>query len=340
MNVALLKDLFNKNQFKDCFARSDECSERIIVAHSIQNNKILKKISDNGILLSLKFDFDNESGQAGYNLGNQGRKIASTFTGFCGYHDQVIFRPIELTDYIPGNREQEFLYAYRSFAKGYYAKKTVLNSYKQIDSWFKSDDIEMLNQYIFSSKEKYITDEMNRYYHFVIKPFVENTELTVNQLEEDQIAFNINLNKNNFHKISSFTIIFNQEYKFASSSMITLFEDLDGHTFNDLSPNARLKFMFINIFPQNGLTYVIFSYYSKDKKSFEKIKNQILSKNEIEQKIITTKIITKYVENFFISPTKWDSLSNEIKEIFLGNSFETSTEGTPINELPDVNVFT
>ncbi|MFS0596893.1 hypothetical protein AB1L16_09140 [Peribacillus frigoritolerans] len=41
----------NKNLWSGCFHTDSNCSQRIIKAHSIQNNKILNKISENGKVL-------------------------------------------------------------------------------------------------------------------------------------------------------------------------------------------------------------------------------------------------------------------------------------------------
>ena len=45
----LYKEMRKKAQFKECiYPDKSCCSEKIIKAHSIQNNKILARISDNG----------------------------------------------------------------------------------------------------------------------------------------------------------------------------------------------------------------------------------------------------------------------------------------------------
>jgi hypothetical protein len=58
-----------------------------------------------------------------------GWKQASTFPGFCGYHDKHLFKPLEDAPFV-GSREQCFLIAYRSLAKEIYAKTS---SAKQSD---------------------------------------------------------------------------------------------------------------------------------------------------------------------------------------------------------------
>ncbi len=79
----------------------------IIDAHSIQNNKILKAISENGHVCGYKMYSKEIEGQ------EIGRKNASTFKGFCHKHD-AIFYPIETEEY-KNSEHQNFLFAYRAF---------------------------------------------------------------------------------------------------------------------------------------------------------------------------------------------------------------------------------
>lgn len=55
-------------------------------------------------------------------FGEIGIKAASTFTGFCNYHDTVIFSEIENKDY-EESEYQNFLYAFRSCIREYVKKK-------------------------------------------------------------------------------------------------------------------------------------------------------------------------------------------------------------------------
>ena len=84
-------------------------SGKIIIsgAHSIQNNGILNRISENGHVMNYNFEKGEFSGK------KLSRHIASTFYGFCNTHD-VIFKPIEIEPYIESEK-QNFLFAYRAF---------------------------------------------------------------------------------------------------------------------------------------------------------------------------------------------------------------------------------
>ena len=76
-------------------------------AHSIQNNGILNRISENGHVTGYSFE------SPGFNGKEYGRSIASVFYGFCNKHDSI-FYPIEVEEY-NNTQEQNFLFAYRGF---------------------------------------------------------------------------------------------------------------------------------------------------------------------------------------------------------------------------------
>ncbi|GLU53272.1 hypothetical protein [Dyadobacter frigoris] len=114
----------SRNITKTCWhplASSSTCkvdrSRKIIVteAHSIQNNGVLSKISENGHVVGFSLD------KNGFEDKEIGKNIASTFLGFCNNHD-AIFYPIETNSY-SGTDEQHFLYAYRAFVVSFHKKR-------------------------------------------------------------------------------------------------------------------------------------------------------------------------------------------------------------------------
>lgn len=52
---------------------------------------------------------------------SKGRKIATTFSGFCEYHDKITFQDIEDCEF-QGSDKQIFLFTYRTFAWHYHKK--------------------------------------------------------------------------------------------------------------------------------------------------------------------------------------------------------------------------
>ena len=89
-------------------------SIRISAAHSIQNNGVLSKIADNGLVTFFGLVKEGFSGK------DLIKNHASIFWGFCNKHDSI-FKPIEIKPYI-GTDEQHFLFAYRGFVVAVHKK--------------------------------------------------------------------------------------------------------------------------------------------------------------------------------------------------------------------------
>ena len=102
------------------------CSKDIIDAHSIQNSKSLDSISENGLVyrfeINLKKIFNKGKNEL-FMPDKIGKSNTSVFRGFCGYHDNKLFKEIDNNNIDP-TQEQSVLLSIRSIAWEIYAKKT------------------------------------------------------------------------------------------------------------------------------------------------------------------------------------------------------------------------
>ncbi|HEC67540.1 MAG TPA: hypothetical protein ENI35_01800 [Candidatus Desulfofervidus auxilii] len=314
-----LKEIQKETFYRECFHKDENCSGRTIKAHSIQKNRILKKLSSNGLVLG--FDYYSHMA-AGFNpfdpiLKEIGVKKASTFTGFCSYHDRAIFGPIENLDYEVGNKAQEFLFAYRAFAKEYHAKMSVQRFLNKLIGKIERDGFKIL--YLNQSKNiPFGYSEWKKASLSFWRRALKGTKDTLKKLEREKIAFNINLDKGRYYKIESDVIVFPKEHYIAVSSIFFLERDLNGKVVNDLRYVSNYgKPIFLNIFPQNGKTYAILSYYKKHKEAFSFLETQVIKKDEnIQKTIISNFIILHPLENFYVSPQKWNSIPDKKKQLF------------------------
>lgn len=117
----------------ECFSPVNmhaNCTRGTINAHTVSRSGSLGAIQRNGHVYSYNLSLEGiqKSGVA-LTPESTGWKQASTFPGFCGFHDKLLFKPLEDEVFI-GSREQCFLIAYRSLAKELHAK---LGSAKQND---------------------------------------------------------------------------------------------------------------------------------------------------------------------------------------------------------------
>ena len=102
---------------------AEECSGKIINAHTISKSGSLKEISENGHVMGSKPSLASLIKSDGkLFLEKVGIKKASTFTGFCSAHDKSIFSPLE-DEEITLSDKQLFLLAYRGFCKELFHKE-------------------------------------------------------------------------------------------------------------------------------------------------------------------------------------------------------------------------
>ncbi|MFA4833668.1 MAG: SEC-C metal-binding domain-containing protein [Patescibacteria group bacterium] len=286
INAALRKEL-NIGSIKEClFPDKTGCSEKVIKAHSIQNNRILDVLSENGEVIMLRPNATE------YNFKIQAEKIgrgrATTFTGFCRNHDKVIFQPIEDSDYKFNNIEQNALFAYRAFVKEQHAK---------------------LSQYNIFSKYKNSYEKMAW--------GLIGAEAAIKDMEYHLDIFRKILFKKEYDLIETKIIVYDKICEFAVSSALNLSYDFEGNSVNNLDDlKKRAIPLFLTVLPSNGKTYVLLSYFKEDRKRFIFIDKQIIGVDEGLQQIRLTNILMINCENIVFSPRLWDRIDTEKQELY------------------------
>lgn len=284
------KKVRKESHIKQClYPDHTKCTEKIISAHSIQNNKILKKISDNGQVYMPCPKVNNPFEiQTIY-----GRKEASVFTGFCGYHDKTIFQPIEDKDFT-GTNEQIFLYIYRAFAIEFHKKQESMEIEKKIYSKLPS----LINDNNF------------------VSPF-NAVKLAIEDFKVEKEIFDQALLGNNYDVLTSFVWEFPHFSNFAGSGYEAPITDLTGKILQDLTDeNSRAAHIFYSVFPENNSTYAIIAWLKVYDELFAPIKEQLSELNDIQRKNYINNSLPIVSENIAIKPSSWDKLSKKQQDEF------------------------
>ena len=252
------------------------CSKDIIRAHSIQDKK-LQSLMEEGKVISFN------SKKNPYRLDEiWGHKEASTFYGFCGYHDKKIFQPIEDCDFV-ASKEQIFLYTYRAFAYGFYTLKKDTLFQHEFDS----------NSYLFTSG---LCDSF--------------------ELNKDIDALNNAIKNTNYEIVTSIIRVFPFAINFAASGMERPERDLQGRCLPDIDlDDDRLPgFIIYNVFSENDKTYVIISWLKFYNELYAPIKAQLESLTDLEFEYYISQTIPMITDNIYIKPSAWNTLSEHQKE--------------------------
>lgn len=283
----------NKKKSEFCLHEDCNCSGKIIKSHSIQNNKILSKLSVNNHVYVAAY---NAEELAGCDLKLYGKNEATTSYCFCSHHDNEIFMDIEHKNYEYTDR-QNLLYAYRAFSKAYFDKIDKRNA-----------DI-----YEFQNCQEQVLSN---------KGIIDNIRGTIIDVEEFNTIkdlFNKAIDNNDYSIIETVTITLDYEIKFATSYLSPVSYDFRGNQINDPWDMAKpRKNIFVNIFPENGKSYIIVSWLKKDSKDFKLYKDQLLKLQGDKEKFYNTmnNMIACQSDNFAFSPQLIDSWDKETLESF------------------------
>ena len=304
VNIALGK-LLKELTIKKCFYPDKvNCSEKIVKAHSIQESRILKRIAKNGEVMMVGPNATKPEFQLA--MKPVGKARATTFTGFCGRHDKIVFQPIEDHDYDPANQEQNLLFAYRALSKEWHAK---LGAFMRGQSKVSESPI--------------------------MGPVVEAYAIALKDIERCAEGFKDALIGKSHDLVSTRHISFDEECLLAVSSMVTIPSDFEGkyfeHFFDFGSPATPL---FITVFPEGGKTHVLLSYHAQHGTTYSFLEPQLVALGQQEQKIRLTNLITLNCENLVLSPDLWSKLADEHKAEFL------KTKKANLIELEKANSYT
>lgn len=281
---------------KNClYVSHSNCDREIIHAHSIQKKKILNEIATNGEVYMLICKTPNIDDQ----IQKFGCKKATVFMGFCGYHDKIIFQPIENCEFIKSNY-QVFLYNYRCFAMTYHKILESLKGYQELTKVAEN----------FS-----VFREMKS----ICKLALTTTTYNFKIILKEKKLFDECFIKNEYDVISNIVWEFDISVKFAATNVITIIHDLEGNKiqYSHLDDQINEIPIYFSIFPEKGKTYCIFSWFKQHDDIFKNYKNQLSQLTENQKKDYINIIIPSQCENVVINPESFDIYDKKKKNDFL-----------------------
>lgn len=133
----LIKKFFLNQKY--CMAyNKNECKGKIIKAHTV-SKKYLRNISDSGHVYMPKSSSHNKTNF--WEINQVGLKEATTFYGFCQFHDDELFKSFEKNNF-NGQYNQVYELTYRALTREYFDKICYVNLNKML----KRGELETLNQ--------------------------------------------------------------------------------------------------------------------------------------------------------------------------------------------------
>ena len=288
------ENIKNEARIKRCLhPNKHECDEKIIKAHAIQNNRILNKISENGMVVSM----DGVQHLMFQTAETKGRKITTVFTGFCKYHDKTLFQEIEDKPFVCSSK-QFFLLTYRTMAWHYHKKQ------EQINATSIQYDKLLQKGYDCSKSEDFLS--------YLTMLSLGNSDNTA-----EKRVFDNHLLNEEYDAISSIIWEIPYEISFAVSMMYELEHDIKGNRINDLKSHETVKKIYLNIFPSDGKSLCIWSWLKENDSVFKPFSKQFKGLTVSDKENYFNNNLPRWTDSIVISPRLWDSWQQPIQEAFI-----------------------
>ena len=316
---AILQKKLDDTDFKICiYPDKSKCKLPIKNAHALQNNGVLSLISDSDHVMVT--DLLNKV-RNGSIIKRISKNIATTFYGFCEYHDTFLFQDIELKEY-QNEVKQNFLYAYRMVAQEYHKKERVITS---LQNCIKENPSILQSPF-----------------------FVENyrmMDLARNDVKTMINIFNEAYINNTFDILHNYVYKFNKQYQFAVTTMYVPASTLNGEQLIDIysKEKDRLPSVFLSVIPNNNCTYFIMSCLNTDYLKIKSYFDEIASLDETMLMRFLNWTLPTYSENIVLNPQLWNSWNSQAKKQYesiisgIGGDFEKLlNQEIPFETLDDI----
>lgn len=292
--VDSMNNIKNEARIKQCLhPKHEECNGKIVKAHAIQNNRILNKIAENGMLVTL----DGVSHYMFQTSDTKGRGITTAFTGFCAYHDKTLFQEIEDKDFI-GSNKQIFLLTYRTMAWHYHKKQeqtmaTCIQAEKMYSHGF---DIAKSEDFV---------------------DFLTGLKLGLNDNNIEKGTFDEALLRENYDSVHSIIWEIPYEISMAVSMMTEIEYDINGNQINDLLSDNTTHKIYLNIFPSAGKSYCIWSWSNISDEVYQSLSEQFLQLSVADKENYLNNNLPRWSDAIVISPRLWNKWGEPIQEALI-----------------------
>lgn len=275
------QELKKKLKRKECLhpESPDGCKGKIVKAHTVQK-AFLKAIARNNHIYA-------PAGELGLAL--RGIRQASTFTGYCAYHDDELFAPIEKRA-LRVNEHHSFLLAYRAMGKEIFNKQ-ILPSLMMWDfgaaNMQRPENERVLGAVIEDPAYADLVRQDHEVFHKMGNAYIEQ----------------------DFSKARYFAIALNRVPDILCSGMTNVEFDFNGKRLQSVFQEHRQDLITLSLLPfRSNRGIAIFAWYGESDVNVKFIRSlESLGKHEIPDALI--RFIFEHFDNFFAAPNWWENLS-------------------------------
>lgn len=292
------------------------CNGSIIKAHTIPKY-VLKKISVNSnVYVPPSIGNVPMFEKLGFRLMLQGIGQATTFTGFCEYHDRVVFSPIENNpiELIP---EHIFLIMYRAVCHELFTKSSQVKSAEHLSNNLLDVDVR---------EEESVTQEFLDVHKY-------STNIGLRDVNCTKHALDTMLQSKDYSDLDYAYFTFNQTPEIVVSGCSSPFMDFDGNDIvglNAYNPDVRLGSICCSILPLTNTSVILFSWLRSDTVCRQLIASLLsIIHDELPTRIIH--YVFSHFETFAVNPTWWEGLDEEIKAKLVAKLYDSANIFSPVD---------
>ncbi len=273
------------------------CNRGIIKAHSVQQHGGLSKIAIKGQVYSFK---DNNVGDIAKGNGLAIPKLvivgkASTFTGFCGLHDDQTFAPIEKHPFI-SCPEHAFLLGYRHFCTELFTKRAAASLLPTLRQADRGKPLE----FQFALQQN-------------VDVFQEGFDQGFKDVEKIKAKYDEALLSKDFSHVQYYIVRFNEVPDLLCCSGYFPAYDFDGVELQSLLVLNKIPdHVNFSIVTTDKGGAAVFSWLG-DNNASERLVKSLHKMSDAELPNAIIRHTFEYCENSYISPVWWDALNEKTK---------------------------
>lgn len=317
-----------------CLVPNCGTPHKTINAHSIQSSNVLQALARQGHVYMI------QSTDSGYEFKLTGIKKASTFTGFCAMHDNDLFNPVDLSDYVDfddNSMDQIARLSLRAVACEHWKKLTALNLYGEMSKHAGNRDANKLAEmlgvelndalYLIETKEQTLAPALL----YAKKDAERGRRMLLSLLNQ--------IEKRKFHLSRACVFRFRSPPLIAAASLFPIQFYLDGSPLVNDPYMDDLPEVALNVLPSGGESLVVFLWHKRFDKSFAPFFEPVVALSVEEKQILISKMLFMHCENFAMSPSLVDSWGREARDALIGLFMRTAYQDVPYARVVDFNLF-
>lgn len=279
-------------------AKLNACGDQPIRAHTVQRRGGLAAIAEDGHVISAKRGFERIFKNEGEIVPDRiGVAHASTFMGFCGFHDNSLFEPIEQANFAL-DEKAAFLLAYRAIAYEFLTKRQALDAISVKRKMDRGQDFETqisIQQYLHLYKEGLMRGMQDLSYW--------------KRMYDDGLA------SGSYSGIKHYAIRFSGVLPFVCCGSFMPEVSFDGKQLQILTrATTDLDHVCVNISSMNGQTFVVFAWLDRPNGPAEDFVRSFSALPDASKANMCLHLACEQLENTYFRPSWWNSIGNESQQ--------------------------